>query len=287
MIRAAVYREAGTVDLIRAILGYLWEWIYRAGISFDEVEGWFSSLVSRFTGNRGAVKIPDSFPTLPRSMVDAAFELLSDTGMTPGELMQMFTRELAKPPSGFAWVLRDGRQVLVKSAAKKDSPTRGKPIVWGKKYRDKVFLSVWWTSALPRGPRNQALQRFVTVYWRTSRLIKPSLPGPDVQKTRINQYGGFLIVPEAEAPGIASELCGLVQDAVAEGDGEYKAGAFRLVAFSENRPVEDSDQVRYACATSKKLTNRITIRKLLNGAVEDFQGSKVYQNLIQMLRTSP
>ena len=265
----AAYRKASLKDLARIVASYLWQWIYRTGITKQQVIDWFAKFDPRqYLKERQSGLIPDEIKL-------AVARMLATSGIEYGDFVQQLSTELENPPPGFRWKTdRFGSEILVKVSGQSEE----KPLVRGKKFAGTVFIGVWWSTSLPRGKSNQALQRYLrkhngAVFWKVK----------DAGKM---QYGGFLMTPIASAKGVAVEVKQLCEAMSHEDEGEYSLSAVRLDGPAEHRKVEKSDQIALPGINSIKFNDRYTLIDLLNGRIAEFKHSEPYVRLIDQLRAA-
>jgi len=262
-----MYREAGVRDLARMALGYLWSWIYRAGLTKQQVLDWFARLLNCDVGGRTA-------GVIPTELRDTIARLMAQHEMNCGDFLEALTEELERPMPGFRWQAdKFGRHVLVKVR----SEIGERAIVQGKRFADSIFLGCWWTTQLPRGRANQTFQRFVrnqggSVFWN-ERMSEGG-----------RQYGAFIIVDRGDADNTANQLCSLADVVDDEGSGEHRLSAISMAGIAEHREVRETDQVWAGCIRSIKFNWKHSLPDLLNGRIDQFRGSKPYQNLIDQIR---
>lgn len=264
-----VYRQAGVVDIARLVTSYLWQWLYRTGITKQQVLDFFASFDPRkyLKEHRGGL-IPDEIKL-------AVAKLLASSGIEYGDFVRQLSDELDDPPPGFRWKTdRFGAETLVKVQSKAPE----KALVRGKDFSDQVFIGVWWSTSLPKGKANQALQRYLrkhngAVFWK-------------VKVEGGQQYGGFLMTPLASAKGVAIEVQQLTEGVVHESDGSYKLSAIRLDGPAEHRDVRSTDQIALPGINSIKYNDRYTLVDLLNGRIAEFKNATPYVKLIEQLRAA-
>lgn len=267
--RAALYREAGVKDLARMILNYLWTWIYKAGLTKQQVLDWFQQILRCDVPERTA-------DVIPTSLRDAIMKLMAQQSWNCGDLMMALEEEIEKPIPGYRWKseTKTGRHVLVK--VRSDIGERA--VVRGKRFANDIFIGVWWTTQNPRGSANRRFQNQIkrengAVFWNEK------LPEGG------RQYGAFLIVPRNRADDTANVLCSFADEVDLEGSGEHRLSAISMAGIAEHREVRDSDQVWTGCIRSIKFNWQYSLPDLLNGRVEEFKTSKVYNDLISMIRS--
>jgi len=266
--RSALYREAGAKDLARMVLGYLWSWIYRAGLTKEQVLDWFRSVLSCDVNQRSA-------GVIPTELRDAVMRLMAQQSWNCGDFMMALEEEIEKPVPGFRWKTeaKTGRHVLVKVR----SDVGERAVVQGKRFADSIFVGIWWTTQNPKGSAHRKLWNQIkreggSVFWN-ERL-------PDGGR----QYGAFVISSRDAVSGVADRLCRMTQDVDLEGGGEHRLSAISMAGVAEHREVRDSDQVWAGCIRSIKFTWEYSLPDLLNGRIEIFKKSKAYNNWISSIR---
>lgn len=269
--RGALYREAGANDLAKMALGYLWRWIYRAGLTKRQVLDWFARLLRCDVRGAGLY----TAGIVPTELRDAIARLMAQQQWNCGDFLEAITEELEKPMPGFRWQAdKYGQHILVKVR----SEIGERAIVQGKRFADSIFLGCWWTTDNPRDPANQAFQRFIrkqggSVFWN-----KPRQGGG-------RQYGAFLIVDRSSADTTANQLCDLSAEIEpARGEHGHRLSAISMVGIAEHRDVRESDQVWAGCIRSTKFNWKHSLPDLLNGRIDEFRSSKAYKKLQQELR---
>lgn len=267
--RSAVYREAGVRDLARMVLGYLWDWIYRSGITKQQVLDWFRKILHCDIDQGRSAGI------IPTELRDAIAKIMAAHEMNCGDFMVALEEELEKPIPGYRWKTerKFGRHVLVK--VRSDIGERA--IVRGKRFANSIFLGAWWETDNPKGSANRRLQNLVkreggAIFWNERR--------PEGGR----QYGAFIIVERKDADETANRLCGAADAAALDGNGQHRLSAISMAGIAEHRDVRNSDQVWAGCIRSIKLNWEYSLPDLLNGRIEEFKSSKVYTDLIQMIR---
>ena len=265
--RTALYREAGAADLARMVLGYIWTWIYKAGVTKQQVLDWFRHILRCDVGAKTA-------GIIPTDLRDTIMRLMADNQFNCGDFMMVLEEEIEKPISGYRWKAdKFGHHTLVKVR----SEVGEHAIVRGKRFADDLFIGVWWTTKTPRGSDNRKLQNHIkrrggAVFWNEKL--------PDGGR----QYGAFLIVSRGESDVEANSLCSYVDHVDLEGGGEHRLSAISMAGIAEPREVRDSDQVWTGCIRSIKFNWKYTLPDLLNGRVEPFKKSKVYNSLLALIR---
>jgi len=259
-------------DIVRMVLGYLWEWIYRSGITQQQVIDFFTSFDPRaWLRSR---KAANPLPTIPDEIKTAVAKLLVMTGWNMGQFALELEKQIRHPPPGFRWRTdKWGNSVLVEEGVAGEQP-----IVKRKGFADHVFIGIWWHTAAPRGAANQELQRFIRAnggktFWRPKRLYDG-----------FKQYGAYIITTQTDATAVADALCALMPEVEAEGGGEYRLSAIKMDGIAEHREVRRSDQFWAGCIRSIKLNWEYNLDDLLNGRIGEFKQSKVYTDLIAELR---
>lgn len=263
----SVYREAGAADLARMVLGYLWTWIYKAGITKQQLLDWFSTTLNCSVPQRSA-------GVIPTALRDTIMKLMAQHSFNCGDFMMALEEEVEKPVPGFRWKAdKFGRHVLVEVR----SDVGERAMVQGKRFANDIFIGAWWTTQIPGGSANRKLQNHLrrqggSVFWNEK------LPAGG------RQYGAFLIVPRAESDVAADALCVFADQVDLEGSGEHRLSAVSMAGIAEHREVRSSDQIWTGCIRSIKFTWKHSLPDLLNGRIEQFQKSKPYQNLVRMIR---
>jgi len=267
--RAALYREAGIADLARMVLNYLWDWIYRTGLTKQQVLDWFLQFL------HCDVDQPRQADVIPTDLVNAIARIMANAEWNCGDFAVALEEALDGPPPGYRWKTgKFGHHVLVKVR----SDVGEHAIVRGKRFADSIFLGAWWTTQEAKGPANQRLQRLVrknsgAVFWNE----KSKQDGG-------RQYGAFIIVDRSNGEEVANQLCSAADAADLEGGGEHRLSAISMAGIAEHRDVRTSDQVWVGCIRSIKFNWHHSLPDLLNGRIEEFQKAKPYQNLIEQLR---
>lgn len=266
--RGARYREAGVRDVVRMALNYLWDWIYRAGLSKKQVKNTLLSLVNCDVGSRTAGVIPES-------LLSQVAKLMSSQGWNCGDLADAIDDALETPPPGYRWSTdKFGHTTLVKVR----SDAIEQPIVKGKRFLDDVFIGAWWTTSNPRGSANRQLKNYIkrkggAIFWNEK---IPDQTG--------RQYGAFIITPIDEAELVSEPLCDFADRIEREGGGEYRLSAIKMAGIAEHRPVKVSDQIWVGCIRSIKFNWKYNLDDLLNKRVEQFKNSPEYRKLIEEIR---
>lgn len=265
--RTAIYRVAGVRDVARLVVSHLWTWIYRTGITKERLLAWFQSFLK--------CGVPDerTADVLPAELVDVIARIMAGNSWNCGDLRRALEDALETPPPGFRWrVDQYGKHTLIMIK----SDTTEKAIVRGKRFADKVFIGIWWTTNVPRGSNNQRLHRLIkqhdgAVFWN--------------EKAEVGrQYGAFVIVGKGMGEGVAGELCALADRVDEEGGGEHRLSAISMDGVAEHRDVRHSDQVWVGCIRSIKFNWKHSLPDLLNGRIEEFRASRQYQDLVRLLR---
>lgn len=245
----------------------LWDWIYRAGLSKQQIRNFILGLVNCDIGSRTA-------GILPEDLVKQIAGILSSQEWNCGDFVNALDDALEHPPPGFRWKTdKFGHTVLIKVR----SEVSEQPIVKGKRFADDVFIGAWWTTYRPTASANRRLQNFIkrqdgSVFWN------------EKLEDGGRQYGAFIIVDEAGADYVAEQLCNLANQVEGEGGGEYRLSAIKMIGIAEHREVRVSDQICLSCICSIKFNWKYNLDDLLNGRIEAFKQSPVYKKLISQIR---
>lgn len=266
--RGAVYKEARVQDLVRMVLRYLWDWIYRAGLTKQQILAWFGSLLhcDISSGRQAGI--------IPTELRDTIARLMANQSWNCGDFMEALTDELEKPIPGYRWKAGEhGQHVLVKVR----SEIGERAVVQGKRFAGKIFLGAWWETVTPSGPANRRLQNAIkknggSVFWNEKRAGGG------------RKYGAFVVADRAAAEQIANTLCRLADAVTSEGDGDYRLSAIGMDGIAEHRDVRPSDQVWVGCIRSIKFNWEYSLPDLLNGRIEEFKRAAPYNKLIKQLR---
>lgn len=290
-IGGTLYRQAGVKDLAQLIVGYLWEWIYRTGISKQQVLDFFRKFDPRkwLRGRRG--------DALPDDLIQQVARLMSHTGIQMGDLFVELEKALDTPPPGYRWkVDRFGTETLVKV----QQQGKEHPIVKGKRFANQVFFGAWWVTGLPKGRANQALQRLCRsnnggVFWNQKIVAGPrgidTVPESE-QTWNVQipaggrQYGAFCIVDQDNADEASGQLKKAADAMAQEGGGEYRLSAISLNGPAEHRAVKASDQVHTRYIKSIKFNWKYNLTDLLNGRIAEFKNAEPLAKLVQLIRES-
>ena len=267
--RSALYVEANAAALARMVLGYLWTWIFKTGLTKQQVLDWFLRLL------HCDVDQPRRADIIPTDLVNAIARVMAGAEWNCGDFVVALEEALDNPVAGYRWKAgKHGHHVLVKV----HSDVGEHAIVRGKRFADSIFIGTWWTTQEPKGSANQSLQRLVrknsgAVFWNEKR-----------KQDGGRQYGAFVIVDRANGEEVANQLCTTADAADLEGGGEHRLSAISMAGIAEHRDVRNSDQVWIGCIRSIKFNWRYSLPDLLNGRIEEFQKAKPYRNLITQLR---
>lgn len=265
VFRSALYREAGVRDFARMVVSHLWSWIYRSGVSREQIINWFQRFLR--------CDVPTTAELLPQELVNTIARLMAGADWNCGDFVIALEEALERPPVGFRWRTDQlGRHYL----AKVESDVQESAIIKGKRFADRIFIGAWWTTEAPRGQANQKLQRFIrgndgAVFWND-------------KSERGRQYGAFLIVDRNDGEGTANALCDLAIRVDLEGQGEHRLSAISMDGIAEHREVRNSDQVWVGCIRSIKFSWTHSLPDLLNGRIDEFRESREYNDLIRLLR---
>lgn len=263
--RSAIYCEAGVRDFAKMVVNHLWSWIYRSGVSREQIVNWFQRFLR--------CDVPTVAELLPQDLVDTIARLMAGADWNCGDFVNALEEALERPPAGFRWRTdKLGKHYL----AKVESDVQESAIIKGKRFADKIFIGAWWTTEAPRGQVNQKFQRFIrqnggAVFWND-------------KSERGRQYGAFLIVEQGQGEDVANALCELAARVDLEGQGEHRLSAISMAGVAEHREVRHSDQVWIGCIRSIKFNWTHSLPDLLNGRIDDFRESREYQDLIRLLR---
>ena len=267
--RSALYREAGVQALARMVLGYLWDFIYRAGITKQQVLDWFLQFL------HCDVDQPRQADVIPADLVNAIARIMAGAEWNCGDFAVALEEALDQPIAGYRWKAgKFGQHILVKVR----SDVGEHAIVRGKRFADSIFIGAWWSTQEPKGSANQSLQRLIrkqggATFWNEPR-----------KQDGGRQYGAFVVVDRDNGEGVANQLCSAADAADLEGGGEHRLSAISMVGIAEHRDVRNSDQVWVGCIRSIKFNWEYSLPDLLNGRIEKFKRAKPYKKLIEQLR---
>jgi len=267
VFRGAVYRTASLKQIAKVIVGYLWKWLARTGTTRQQLLSWFTKFLHCDTEQRTA-------DILPTDIVQSIAKLMAKGGMNCGDFILELERALDHPPAGYRWKTDQyGHQILVSSK----NETEEKAIVRGKRFKDKIFIGVWWKTFKASGKMSRRLQNTIkrnngAVFWNV-RLDDGS-----------RQYGGFVVADESDADPIADLICTAAAAADEEGGGEHRLSAISMDGIAEHREVRKSDQVWLGCIRSIKFNWKYNLTDLLNGRIAEFKNAEPYMNLIRSIR---
>jgi len=265
VFRSAIYRVASVQAFVRMVVNHLWSWIYRSGVSREQILGWFERFLH--------CDVPTTAELLPQELVDTIARLMAGSEWNCGDFIMALEEALERPPAGFRWRTdRYGKHYLTKV----ESETQESAIIKGKRFANKIFVGVWWTTETPKAQANQKFQRFIrtnngAVFWNE-------------KSERGRQYGAFLIVDRDVGESVANTLCELATRVDLEGQGEHRLSAISMDGVAEHREVRNSDQMWVGCIRSIKFNWLHSLPDLLNGRIDDFRNSREYQDLTRLLR---
>ena len=252
----------------------LWDWIYYLGLSQKEAVAWVKKLFP--TSRHEAAGLPDVSPEEWQQYIEATRRLLSRTRIAMGDFQREVIKEVSEgdPGPGYRWDMDSfGRRFLIK--VRSEVEERG--IVRGKDFRNRTLIGIWWTTKNPRGSPHRSLLSWIR---KNGGNIFLNWTYPDGGR----EYGGFVVVPSASAPGMAEQVFDRVEKATEDGDGEYRLSAVSLDALAEGKRIENSDKIRLPHINSIKFNWEYNLPDLLNGRVAEYKKEQEYQDLVQMLR---
>lgn len=265
VFRSAVYRTASVQSFAKMVVSHLWSWIYRAGVSREQILGWFQRFLR--------CDVPTTAELLPQELVETIARLMAGAEWNCGDFIMALEEALELPPAGFRWRTdKLGRHYLTKV----ESDVQESAIVKGKRFADQIFIGIWWTTEAPRGQANQKLQRVIRSHGGAVFMNEKSEHG--------RQYGAFLITDKSEGEVIATQLCDLTIRVDLEGQGEHRLSAISMDGIAEHREVRNSDQIWVGCIRSIKFNWFHSLPDLLNGRIDEFRTSREYNDLIRLLR---
>lgn len=271
--RTATYREAGARDLARMVLRYLWEWIYRAGLTKQQVLDWFQRILQCKVGDS-----PRRADIIPTELRDAIARLLAQQNWNCGDFMNALSDALEDAPPGYRWKAdKLGRHMLVK--VRSDIGERA--VVQGKRFADTIFIGIWWATGKPIGSANRRLQNYIkrqggAIFW--NERVKPDTL--DVLPQGGRQYGAFVLVDRRTGTDVANTLSSLAHQVDLEGSGQHRLSAISLAGIAEHREVRNSDQVFVGPIRSIKFNWEYTLPDVLNGRATGVP----YKELQRLLR---
>jgi len=282
LYKNACYVQAGGFTLrsiANWVMGKLWEWIYRAGVSKKEVQAWITKTFSKSRLRQSA--LPNLKPEEESELVDTVARFMAQTGVMSGDFVRELLRLLDNPPDGYRWE-RDnfGRQRLIK--VRSEIGEHG--IVRGKGFRGKTLIGIWWTTKKPRGSAHRSLVDWIRKQEPGDIFLNWAIPGERGGMGGGREYGGFIIVPTTSAPSYAEAVVDKVQKATEAGNGESRLSAVTLDGLSEGKRVENSDKIRLPGINSIKFNWDFNTPDLLNGRVAEYKKQQEYLDLVQMLR---
>ena len=261
--RSAIYHEAGVRDIAKLAASYIFPWIYKLGLTKDQVVRWLKGLIP----GRKSAALPSYIPDELKLQVA---QLLAGTGMILGDVIRELIREMDTPPPGFRWKKdpETGDLRMVKHSYKGEE----KGLHRGKKFEGKVFVGCWWATNKPSGKINRKLQ---------ATLRKAG--GGVFYKIKVvdyTDYYGWAIVPEAEAVALGPILLELCRQVIDEGMGEYRLSAMRLDGMAERRKLTSADVFRLTgIFKSIKYNDETNLDDLQQGRVREFK-----QQITEILR---
>lgn len=253
-VGSLIYKTAGLREWVDVVATYLLSVIYKLGLSKSQVKSWLDKLASKSKQAR----IDSSL--IPDDLVRLISTALANIDVPAGDYYHAIQKRIFDDPGpGFRWKKGDlGEYYLVKQKHGPESTER--PLHKGAKFRDKVFVGVWWYTDNARSSAHAKLRNALK---RAGGGIFHKTPAG----VGFTEYFAYAIVPEEEALSLGTDLLHLAEDLNAEeGDRDYRLSAVHLDSLADKETVKTSDTFTAPrIFKSQKFNWELNLPDVLNG----------------------
>jgi len=229
--------------------------MYKFELSVEQVVSWIEKLAPKLKQAVGPkdIKIPKELTTL-------LAKTLANVDIPLGDFIYYVTKRLIEnPPSGYRLQKGDLGQLYVKKQKHGPKSTE-RPLHKGAKFRDKVFIGLWWYTDTPKSSASVKLRNALKHLGGGIFYKKPGGVG-------FTEYFGYAIVPQKEADAAGTNLKTHAEALKKESqDREYFLSAIRLDSLAEGDTVKTSDVFTVPdLFRSQKFNWELNLPEVLNG----------------------
>jgi len=269
--RGALYKLAGVKDLAKMAAAYLFDWIYYAHLTKEQVVSFLSKLnPATFLRKFKYTRERDSSSLISEDLLAKIADLYSQTDMAWGDFIMELTSALDNPPPGYRWVIIDDEHRLEKEGVKRVK----KPPVRGERFSGYVLVSVWWRTPKATGSQSRALQSLL----RQKGFIFHNVLHKE-DKSR--EYGGFIVLPKVAVEGMGLTARSLGEKLIeASPESQFQLSAVDLTKLAKEKQLDNSDRFFTHSIKSVKFNPEHTLIELVNGNAPE------YTNFLSALRNA-